>query len=153
MASLGSCFPTALTRPIVETALKPGCVVRLEVKLTSTTKPKFLILVATDDPEYLSFLVNSEINPFILKRPHLLQCQVSITAGSHEFLHHDSHIACHEVFTIRREDVIKSLMTDPSGIKGEVSSETKERIKIAVKLAKTIDNDKKNRIISSLGNL
>lgn len=153
MASLGSCFPTTLTRPIVEAALKPGCVVRLEVKLTSITKPKFLILVATDDPEYLSFLVNSEINPFILKRPHLLRCQVSITAESHEFLHHDSHIACHEVFTIRREDVIKSLMTDPSGIKGEVSPETKEKIKIAVKLAKTIDNDKKNRIISSLGNI
>jgi hypothetical protein len=152
VASFGSRLPLELTRPIIEGALKPGCVVRLEVKLSSITKPKFLVLVATDDPEYLSFLVNSEINPFILKRPHLLQCQVFIDSDSHNFLHHDSHIACHEIFTIKREDVIKALMTDPAAIKGNISSAIKDQIKAAVKIAKTIDNDKKNRIISSLEN-
>jgi len=41
-------------------------------------------------------------------------------------------------------------MTDPAAIKGNISSAIKDQIKAAVKIAKTIDNDKKNLIISSL---
>lgn len=150
MASLGEHFPSEVKREHIESSLNPGCVIRLEVKLTSITKPKFLVLVVTDEPEYLSFLVNSEINPFIANRPNLLQCQVSIDAESHDFLHHDSHIACHEIFTMKREDVIKALMADPSSIKGVISSVVQDQVIAAVKVAKTLDKDKKSRIISSL---
>jgi hypothetical protein len=152
MASLGEHFPDHLKRSAIESALKPGCVVRLEVKLSSVTKPKFLVIVDTHDPEYLSFLINSEINPFITNRPGLLQCQVAIDAKSHDFLAHDSHIACHEVFTLKRDDVTRSLMADPSAIKGEISLAIRAQIKAAVNIAKTLDKDKKKRIISSLEN-
>jgi hypothetical protein len=152
MGSFGANFPPELKRAHVESALKPGCVVRLEVKLSSITKPKFLVLVASDDPECLSFLVNSVIHPFILSKPNLLQCQVSIDAENHDFLDYDSHIACHEIFTIKREDVIRALMVDPSSIKGDISPAIRDQIKAAVKIAKTIDKDKKQRIISSLEN-
>lgn len=153
MATLGELFPSDLKREHIEATLKPGCVVRLEVKFPTITKPKFLILVAIDDPEYLSFLINSEINPFIANKPDLLQCQVSIDANSHDFLDHDSHIACHEIFAMKREDVIKALIADPSAIKGNISTIICDQIKAAVKIAKTIDNDKKNRIIASLENI
>jgi hypothetical protein len=150
MVSLGDSFPVALRRVHVEEALKPGCVVRLEIKFPNITKPKFLILVATDDPEYLTFIVNSEIHPFIQSKPHLLQCQVSIDAASHDFLDYDSHVACHETLPIRREDVIKALVADPSSIKGTISSDVRAQVVAAVKFAKTLDNDKKKRIIESL---
>jgi len=150
MVSLGDSFPAALRRAHVEEALKPGCVVRLEIKFPTITKPKFLVLVATDDPEYLTFIVNSEIHPFIQSRPHLSQCQVSIDAASHDFLDYDSHVACHETLPIRREEVIKALVADPSSIKGAISPDVRAQVVAAVKFAKTLDNDKKKRIIASL---
>lgn len=153
MTSLGGLFPATLTRPIVENALKPGCVLRLEATFPNKIKPKFFVLVATDDPEYFSFLINSSINQFIANRPDLLRCQVSIDTNNHEFLSHDSHIACHDVFILKREDVIKSLLADPSAIKGNISADIREQIKSAVKIAKTIDKYKKNRIISALESL
>ncbi len=151
MSPLGEHFPAELLRPRIEAALKPGCVVKLLVKFPQITKEKFLVLVADDDPEYLVFIVNSEINSFIANRPHLLQCQVAIDVASHDFLDHDSHVACHEILPMKREDVIKTLMGDPSAIKGEVSPDVRNQIVAAVKFAKTIDKDKKNRIIAAMG--
>ena len=150
MAPLGEHFPAELLRPRIEAALKPGCVIKLLVKFPEITKQKFLVLVADDDPEYLTFIVNSEINPFIASRPHLLQCQVAIDVASHDFLDHDSHIACHEILPMKREDVIKTLMGDPSAIKGDVSPDVRAQIVFAVKFAKTLANEKKNRIIAAL---
>jgi alkyl hydroperoxide reductase subunit AhpC len=152
MAPLGEHFPAELLRPRIEAALKPGCVIKLLVKFPQITKHKYLVLVADDDPEYFTFIVNSEINPFVASKPHLLQCQVSIDAASHDFLDHDSHIACHDVLPMKREEVIKSLMVDPSAIKGEVSPDVRTQIVAAVKFAKTIEKDKKNRIIAALEN-
>lgn len=150
MASLGANLPAELLRPRIEAALKPGCVIKLLVKFPEKTKEKFLVLVADDDPEYLTFIVNTGINPFIANKQHLLQCQVSIDAASHKFLDHDSHVACHEVHSMKREEVIKCLMADLNGIKGEVSAEVRSQIAAAVKFAKTIEKDKKNRIIAAL---
>jgi len=98
MAQLGDHFPADQRRAFIESKLKPGCVVRLTVKFPEITKPKFLVLVAADDPEFLTFIVNSEVHPFVAKRPHLLQCQVVIDAASHSFLRTDSHVVCHEVW-------------------------------------------------------
>ena len=153
MSPLGQHFPAELLRPRIEAALKPGCVVKLLVKFPQITKEKFLVLVADDDPEYLTFIVNSEINSFITNRPHLLQCQVAIDVASHDFLDRDSHIACHEILPMKREDVIKTLMGDPSAIKGKMSPDVRSQIIAAVKFAKTIDKDKKNRIIAALENV
>ena len=82
----------------------------------------------------------------------MLQCQVAIDAVNHDFLDHDSHIACHDVLLMKREEVIKSLMVNPAGIKGEVSLDVRNQIVADVKFAKTIDRDKKNRIIAALEN-
>lgn len=150
MAPLGEHFPAELLRPRIEAALKPGCVIRLQVKFPQVTKQKFLVLVADDDPEYLTFVVNFEINPFVSNRQHLLQCQVFIDVANHNFLDHDSHIACNEVLPMKREEVIKSLMELPTAIKGTVSPDVRNQIVAAVKFAKTIDKDKKNRIIAAL---
>ncbi len=152
MASIGEQFPPELKRSHIENALKPGCIVRLELKFPNITKPKFLVLVTADDPEYLSFIINSEIHSFIQSKPDLLKCQVSIDLANHDFLSHDSHIACHEIYPIMREEVIRALLADPAAIKGEISTDVREQIMAAVKIAKTIGKDKKNRIISSLEN-
>lgn len=151
MVQLGDHFPSRKKREFIESALKPGCVIRIDVKFPEQTKPKFLVLVAADDPDFLSFIINSEINPFIEKRLHLLQCQVMLDVNSHGFLQHDSYAACHEVWPIRKEEVIQALLADMSGFKGEISKEVRNFIMAAVASAKTIDRDKKSRIASELG--
>lgn len=150
MSPLGEHFPSEMLRHLIESKLKPGCVLRLEVKFPKVTKPKFLILVAEDDHEYLTFIVNSEIHRFIQNQPSLLRCQVSIDAGSHHFLDYDSHVDCNQIWSIKREEVIHELMENLAGIQGEISEEVRSQIIAAVKFAKTIETDKKNRIIAAL---
>lgn len=150
MANFGANLPAELLRPRIEAALKPGCVIKLVLKFPEITKEKFLVLVADDDPEYLTFIINSAINPFIANRPHLHQCQVSIDAANHDFLEHDSHIACHEIRALKREEVIRELMGKPDAIKGNISANVRNQIVAAVKFAKTIEKDKKSRILAAL---
>ena len=45
---------------------------------------------------------------------------------------------------------VKSLMELPTAIKGAVSKDVRNKIIAAVKFAKTIDQDKKSRIIAAL---
>lgn len=67
MTSLLAGLPPEFLRQNIERQLVPGCVIRIEVNFEQITKPKYLVLVATDNPDYLSFFINSEINGFIIK--------------------------------------------------------------------------------------
>jgi len=151
MAPLGEHFPPALKQQVVEGKLKPGAVIRLEVKFPQITKPKFLVLVADDEPDFWTFIVNSEISQFVASRPHMLQCQVAIDAANHAFLSHDSHVACHDVLKLKREDVLKELHADPSAIKGAISPNVRAQIIAAVKFATTLSKAQKDNILSCLG--
>lgn len=148
---LGSAFPPAMLRSHIEKQLVPGMVIRINVKFPDQTKPKFLLLVAHEDPELLTFIVNSKIHPFIQNRADLLQCQVSVDQANHSFLDHDSHLACHELKPMRREDVIQELMKDPEGIKAPITDDVKAEVVSAVKFSKTITEAEKRIVIAALG--
>jgi hypothetical protein len=55
---------------------------------------KFYVIAGISGNRILacSVLINSRINPFIQRRPRLLDLQVMIKASSYEFLSHDSFI-------------------------------------------------------------
>lgn len=57
---------------------------------------KFLIVagVAEDRILVCSVLINSEINPYIQKRPRMLSCQVMLKGDDYDFLSHDSYANC-----------------------------------------------------------
>ena len=150
MASIGDRFPPEKRRAFVEQRLVPGCVIRIEVKFPEVTKPKYLVLVADDDPEIWTFIINSEINEYVTARPHLLKCQVKIAAADHAFILHDSHLACDKVLHLHRADVIRELMANMAGIKGSVADDVRDQICAAVKFAKTLAPAEKERILSSL---
>ena len=130
--------------------LLPGCVVRLEVKFPGKSKPKFLVLVAEDDPEYWTFVINTEIHSFVHARPHLLQCQVKVNAAENPFLQYDSHLACHEILKLRKEEVVQALMHDTSGLKGHISEAVRDQIIAAIKFAQTLTPNEKQQIFNSL---
>lgn len=149
MSPLSDGLPEEARKKFILGKLLPGCVVRLEVKFPDKSKPKFLVLVAEDDPEYWAFIINTEIHAFIHARPHLLQCQVKINAAENPFLQYDSHLACHEILKLRREEVIQALMRDTSGLKGHVSVAVRDQIIAAVKFAQTLTPNEKQQILSS----
>lgn len=150
MVALGDHFPANTVRDHVTKQLTPGWVIRIDVTFPEKTKPKFLVLVADRDPDYLTFVVNSEIHPYIAARPKLARCQVSIDAAGHPFLNRDSHIACEKVLSLKRTEVLKTLTADISCIKGQVSQPVREQIVAAVKFAVTLSDVEKAAIIDAL---
>ncbi len=57
---------------------------------------KFLIVagVAEDRVLVCAVFINSEINPYIQKRPRMLSCQVKLKSNDYDFLSHDSYVNC-----------------------------------------------------------
>ncbi len=57
---------------------------------------KFLIVagVAQDRILVCSVMINSEINPYIQRRPRMLSCQVLLKGDDYDFLSHDSYANC-----------------------------------------------------------
>ena len=57
---------------------------------------KFLIVAGVSEDRILvcSVMINSEINPYIKKRPRMLSCQVFLKSADYEFLSHDSYANC-----------------------------------------------------------
>lgn len=153
MVNLGKCFPEEFVSQHIFDHFKVGSVIRVEVAFPDKTKPKYLVLVADSDAEYLTFIINSETNPFIATKPALAQCQVTIDAINHPFLDYDSKIACHDVLVLKRSDVIKELKQDTSKIKGRVSENVLVEIISAVKFAKTLSQEVKTTILTSLSEL
>ena len=149
MPPLSDGLPEEARKKFILEKLLPGCVVRLEVKFSNKSKPKYLVLVAEDDPEYWTFIINTEIHAFVQARPHLLQCQVNVNAAENPFLQYDSHLACHEILKLRREEVVQALMHDTSGLKGHISEAVRDQIIAAVKFAQTLTPNEKQQILSS----
>lgn len=58
--------------------------------------PKFYVIAGISGNRILacSVLINSQINPFILRRPTLLKLQVQINPADYAFLDHVSFINC-----------------------------------------------------------
>ena len=57
---------------------------------------KLLIVAGVSEERILvcSVMINSEINPYIQKRPRMLSCQVQLKAEDYDFLSHDSYANC-----------------------------------------------------------
>lgn len=151
MAKIGDFLSPEAKREFVVRNLIPGQVVYLEVRFPNRTRNKYLVLVGESSPNCLTFVVNSETNEFISCRPDLNICQVKIGAATHAFLERDSNVACHEVLTLPKEEVIGELMADTSRIKGMISQEVRGEIVAAVKRARTIDRATVEAILAALG--
>ena len=57
---------------------------------------KFLVIAGVADDRILvcSVMINSEVNPYIQKRPRMLSCQVLLKGDDYSFLSHDSYANC-----------------------------------------------------------
>lgn len=78
--------PTALVRP--------GAIFLGPIE--GVDHPKFYVVAGISGNRILacSVLINSQINPFILRRPALLKLQIQIAPTDYAFLDHVSYINC-----------------------------------------------------------
>lgn len=89
----------------------------------------------------MGFFINSSINPFILKRQHLLACQAKIEAAQYECLPRASYVDCVELYPFEVDEL--SDMRDP------INDGTKLEIQQAVAKSKTIERRYQRMILGS----
>lgn len=149
MAKLGDAFSDDERRKSVARQLQPGAVIYLEVVFPQGRRSKFLVVAHVDD-ECCTFIVNTQIHPFIDKHPALAVCQVKIDAARHEYLRHDSYIACHEPLRLPTGKVLNELAADLSRLKGRLHDDVLTEVIAAVKRAPTVSPAEQTRIADAL---
>lgn len=107
---------------------------------TSPPKPKFVV-IACKDEEYMGFLINSEISQFVLNKPYMLACQITLTKAEYNFLFHESFLDCAQLFPFRDSELVIGLEM--------ISDKTKAEIKEVVSKAKTITKYQRELILNS----
>jgi hypothetical protein len=127
---LGDSFPVAAREAAVDQRLVPGAVLYLEVTFPEDgrVKDKYLVMVASVDPDVLVFVVNTEVNQFVAARPELNRCQLTIDQAGHTFLDYDSFLACHKTLAIPRAQVAGDLLRDMSRYKGQITDDLRQQI-------------------------
>ena len=76
MGNLGEHFPESWRRAAARRQIAAGNVLYLFCHFTTPEKDKFVV-VASDGAVPLLLVINSDIRPFVQKKPHLLACQVA----------------------------------------------------------------------------
>lgn len=130
----------------------PGRIFYLFCNFTTPPKFKFLLLVC-DTGKPLFFVINSEINDFILKRAHLYRCQVMIRREDHKcFSEEFCYINCAEAIDrITVQEVIDQCVNgDMTRIKEMITDEERNNVINAVNDSETISAIDKKRILDCL---
>jgi hypothetical protein len=78
--------------------LRAGVVLRRYDHVAEKTKR--LVLILANAERSLAFFINSQPSAFIRAQPELLRRQVPMPQSMHPFMHHDSHIACHDTVNV-----------------------------------------------------
>jgi len=87
--------------------------------------PKDKYVIATHiDGDTLGFLINSQITPWVQRRPHLLVCEAPILAQQHSILRHDSIVDCRSLYPFTDDELTVH--------KGMVSAQAKSDILKAI---------------------
>lgn len=82
--------------------IKAGAV--LHGPMPGVDHDKFYIVagVSADEVFVCSVLINSQVNPFIQRRPRLLKRRIMISHETYSFLNYDSYVNCAQPLKIRR---------------------------------------------------
>lgn len=153
MTSMGDMFPPGFERAFAANReLKVGDVLYLHCDFTTPPKNKYLVVCCCDP--LLVLIINSEINEFILSRPHLLECQVDVAQSDHLFLDWDSFINCIEAHAAFDLEVVKEQISHSyrETVRGEIADYCMREVYLAVGRSKTMQRKHKRLILEALIN-
>ena len=131
---------------------RPGVVLELLVPFEAKPKYKFCAVCGDGDPP-LFFLINSEINPYILNREHLLEQQVNVPCSELDNrLFKDSYLDCSKPFdNFSRQQVLDLLAADQSCYMGTLSSNVLSEVARVVTRSPTLRPNEKTVILAAIG--
>lgn len=110
---------------------------------THTTPPKNkYVAIVCAEPEILGFIINSEINQFVAKRPKLMPCMVELLHGQNTYLKRDSFLDCQEA-----KYFVEPQLHD---YRGGVAHEARPAIVNAVKACPVLRQYDKVRILAAI---
>lgn len=91
---------------------------------------KFLIVAGVSEDRILvcSVMINSEINPYIQKRPRMLSCQVVLKGDDYDFLSHDSYANCAQPVRAKLEAFMSDEMKYCGLLSGGDLTQVQDRI-------------------------
>ena len=103
---------------------------------------KFLVIAGVADDRILvcSVMINSEINPYIRKRPRMLSCQVLLKGDDYEFLSHDSFANCAQPIKAKLE----SFMVDDMKYCGLLNEDDLSQVQHRIIASGTLTVDEMN---------
>lgn len=151
MPTLGDFFPPEDKQSQLQAALKPGNVFYLHQDFFNRAKDKYFLLVACIEPP-LFFVINSEVHPFIARRPELSACQVFLPSSDYsQMLDHDSYIDCKEVIEhFSLAEIEQQVLADMGRLKGSLNRTSLQKVYDVVIKSTLIEPGYKAQIIASL---
>ena len=150
MGRLGDYLPERMRNDSASRQLVPGRILRLVMPFAQGDRNKYVV-VAHGGTEPLLFIINSEINPYILKRRSLRDCQVCLKATAYDFLRHDSYVDCSQPWDgLGLSDIVRQLSEDTRRVVGDLDSTSMGAIVGVVHAARTLSKRQKQLIIDAL---
>ena len=147
---LGAAFPAAFLESQIRRQLVPGAVIKLRQVMDDGVvhEKRFVVLHVQDDT--VTCVINSHISAFLSNRPAMLKCQVNMTAASHSFMHHDSHVDCSRTRTYKTADVVRELVAQPDWMLGSIAKDLRGNMIAALKFAPTLSPSEVERLCAAL---
>lgn len=132
--------------------LIPGQVIFIHCDFVTPPHEKYLLLLGSDNEDFLLFIINSRINQFTAENEMIFNAQVEIHKIPHyHYLDHTSYINCWKVERRPIEEVRRKVAENINRIKGEISSEDREKVISCVQASDNISPRHKSIIIRELG--
>lgn len=148
--TLGSSFPPEYLRQQITRLLKPGAVIKLLKTMDDGELHEKRFVVVHVDEHIVTCIINSSVSTFLKNRPDMLRCQVSISANSHAFMDHDSHVDCSRMRRYSTADVINELLQKPKWVLGSITTSLRDEMIAAIKFAPTLSAKEVSAICLSL---
>jgi hypothetical protein len=106
--------------------------------------------VACLEPKPILLLINSSINPFVVRTTELNACQVLIDAAGHGYMRSDSWIDCSQPFGYARDWIDAALGENPRLHLGRISDTVRRDLVNCVHNTQLLPERKKRQILDAL---
>lgn len=102
ISPLGDKFPLQYRKQFCNRHLKKGAVLRFNIDFTDPPKIKRLVVLGINErfAKIAVSVINTEINPNVIKTKDLQDLQLSLESHSRSYLDHDSYLDCSRLFEI-----------------------------------------------------
>lgn len=130
--------------------LQVGVVIHAYCHNCKPAKDKYFV-IARVLPKPILLFINSKMNAYVEKRPHLHDCHVVITSDHYRFLRHDSLIACCEPYhAFQYDDLLTTLKYDSKAYCGVLTDDDLLKVIEAVTKSPVMVKRDKKRILEAL---